>query len=280
MSEKLSYYLSALPSATKDETAAKYMSAAKLAERAERFEDMCEAMSKLVQLKKQEQKDPSATCELEIEERNMLSVAYKNVVGKRRSSHRTLKSDPVEEIDEGIKSEYVALLESEIEKYCLEIVTIIQDSLLKAEFDAASAADTDTTLECQVFYLKMVGDYYRYLAEIKNSDSEADQKVREAAKNNYNAAIKMSKSMQPTHPTRLGLSLNASVCFYEILHDKKTACGMAKTAFDNAIQKLDSLNDANYKDSTLIMQLLRDNITLWNADAEENKGDGKGDQED
>ncbi len=42
-------------------------------------------------------------------------------------------------------------------------------------------------------------------------------------------------------------------------------------AFDDAIAELDTLNEDSYKDSTLIMQLLRDNLTLWTSDAQ---GDG------
>jgi len=75
-----------------------------------------------------------------------------------------------------------------------------------------------------------------------------------------------------THPTRLGLALNFSVCYYEILKEPQKACELAKKSFDDAIEKLDTLNDASYKDSTLIMQLLRDNLTLWtneNQDGDE-----------
>lgn len=44
------------------------------------------------------------------------------------------------------------------------------------------------------------------------------------------------------------------------------ACRLAKAAFDEAITELDTLNEESYKDSTLIMQLLRDNLTLWTTD--------------
>lgn len=47
---------------------------------------------------------------------------------------------------------------------------------------------------------------------------------------------------------------------------------MAKAAFDDAIAELDTLSEESYKDSTLIMQLLRDNLTLWTSDMQ---GDGK-----
>merc|ERR1712217_103683 len=119
--------------------------------------------------------------------------------------------------------------------------------------------------ETEVFYLKMVGDYCRYLAEI---DDESAKKFTVAY---YEKAMTTAvEKLAETHPTRLGLALNYSVCFYEIMKDPKNACDLAKKAFDGAIEKLDTLNDASYKDSTLIMQLLRDNLTLWTS---ENKGD-------
>jgi hypothetical protein len=78
--------------------------------------------------------------------------------------------------------------------------------------------------------------------------------------------------MQSTHPIRLGLALNYSVFFYEILNSPDRACHLAKQAFDDAIAELDTLNEDSYKDSTLIMQLLRDNLTLWTSDAGQDDG--------
>jgi len=75
--------------------------------------------------------------------------------------------------------------------------------------------------------------------------------------------------LAPTHPIRLGLALNYSVFYYEILNSPDQACHLAKQAFDDAIAELDTLSEESYKDSTLIMQLLRDNLTLWtSSDAE------------
>merc|ERR1712172_8692 len=83
----------------------------------------------------------------------------------------------------------------------------------------------------------------------------------------YQEAFDIAKSkMQPTHPIRLGLALNFSVFYYEILSSPDRACHLAKQAFDDAIAELDTLNEDSYKDSTLIMQLLRDNLTLWTSD--------------
>ena len=91
--------------------------------------------------------------------------------------------------------------------------------------------------------------------------------------------------LTPTHPIRLGLALNFSVFYYEILNSPDRACHLAKQAFDDAIAELDSLSEESYRDSTLIMQLLRDNLTLWTssdgneqeASAEASKEEAKAD---
>jgi len=76
-----------------------------------------------------------------------------------------------------------------------------------------------------------------------------------------------------THPTRLGLALNFSVCYYEILKEPEKACELAKKTFDEAIEKLDELKDEDYRDSTLILQLLRDNLALWTSEQAHNDSD-------
>ena len=78
-----------------------------------------------------------------------------------------------------------------------------------------------------------------------------------------------NQKLNPTHPIRLGLALNFSVFYYEILSSPERACRLAKAAFDEAIAELDTLSEDSYKDSTLIMQLLRDNLTLWTSDVEQ-----------
>jgi len=88
-----------------------------------------------------------------------------------------------------------------------------------------------------------------------------------------NATDVAQTELTPTHPIRLGLALNFSVFYYEILNSPDRACHLAKSAFDDAIAELDSLSEESYRDSTLIMQLLRDNLTLWTSS---DGGDGEG----
>jgi len=234
---------------------------AKLAEQAERYDDMAQAMKKVTEL---------GNNELSNEERNLLSVAYKNVVGARRSSWRVISSieqkTEASEKKQNMAKDYREKIEAELKDICKDVLALLDKHLI------AKA----TNPESKVFYLKMKGDYYRYLAEVAGADRKD---VIECSKEAYTEAFDIAKGqMTPTHPIRLGLALNFSVFYYEILNSPDQACHLAKQAFDDAIAELDTLNEDSYKDSTLIMQLLRDNLTLWTSDtqdgAEEQQADG------
>jgi 14-3-3 protein beta/theta/zeta len=234
----------------------KFVAQAKLAEQAERYDDMSNYMKEVTVMS-------GTTSELTNEERNLLSVAYKNVVGARRSSWRVISS--IEQKSEAAKreiaEEYRKKIEAELKDICQNVLKLLKDFLI----EAASVP------ESKVFYLKMQGDYYRYLAEVSGEeDRQANVGFSQEA---YTSAFDISKAeMAPTHPIRLGLALNFSVFYYEITSAPEKACQLAKQAFDDAIAELDTLNEESYKDSTLIMQLLRDNLTLWTSDTAE--GDG------
>ena len=118
------------------------------------------------------------------------------------------------------------------------------------------------------------GDYFRYLSEIINEKGERNQENVEKARVAYEQAKEAAEKLSKTHPVRLGLALNFSVYYYEIDNDSKKACKLAKEAFDEAIGELDNVQDDTYKDSTLIMQLLRDNLTLWTSGVCVCKGGG------
>ncbi|OAY84488.1 14-3-3-like protein [Ananas comosus] len=203
--------MAAAAAATRDQSV--YM--AKLAEQAERYEEMVEFMEQVAAAAAAE-----GEAELTAEERNLLSVAYKNVIGARRASWRIVSSIEQKEEGRGNRANadairaYRARIEAELASICGGILRLLADRL-----DIAST------------------------------------------------------ELPPTHPIRLGLSLNFSVFYYEILNSPDRACTLAKQSFDDAIAELDTLGEESYKDSTLIMQLLRDNLTLWTSDMQEDGAD-------
>ena len=127
-----------------------------------------------------------------------------------------------------------------------------------------SLSYTQSTILQAVFYQKMKADYHRYIAEYSKGDKK--KKAADDADEAYNAAHKEAETLAVTHPIRLGLALNYSVFQYEVLNKPDKACEMARQAFEEAIAELDNVAEDSYKDSTLIMQLLRDNLTLWTSD--------------
>lgn len=220
---------------------------AKLAEQAERYEDMADFMKKVTN---------AAESELSVEERNLLSVAYKNVIGARRAAWRILSSlESRADKNKDTIVKYKENIEKELRDICGEILRALEESLIPKS----------TTDESKVFFNKMKGDYHRYEAEIaKGKDKEDDSQKAQKA---YEDATNIAKALPSTHPIRLGLALNYSVFYYELLNKPDKACDLAKKAFDDAIAELDNLSEDSYKDSTLIMQLLRDNLTLWTSEA-------------
>ncbi|KFV99237.1 14-3-3 protein sigma, partial [Eurypyga helias] len=141
-------------------------------------------------------------------------VAYKNVVGCQRSAWRVISSieHKTEEGDDKAQlvNEYREKVETELNGVCKSVLSLLDKYLIKKASDH----------ESKVFYLKMKGDYFRYLADFH----------------------------------------------YEIANAPEQAISLAKTTFDEAMGDLHTLSEDSYKDSTLIMQLLRDNLTLWTAE--------------
>merc|ERR1712190_274562 len=153
--------------------------------------------------------------------------------------------------------EYCGKVEVELNKICDTILKLLDGNLINKASNG----------ESKVFYQKMKADYYRYIAEF--SEGDAKNKAAENARMAYDEAQKVAeKDLAVTHPIRLGLALNFSVFQYEVLNKPDDACKMARTAFEDAIAELDNVDESSYKDSTLIMQLLRDNLTLWTSDQE------------
>lgn len=149
---------------------------------------------------------------------------------------------------------YRSKIEKELEDICNDVLKLLDDPLIP----------NSKNPEARVFFMKMKGDYFRYLGEFTTGDKRKN--VIQLAQEAYKVASNEAETLKTTHPIRLGLALNYSVFYYEILNSPDHACKLAKAAFDNAIAELDGLEEDEYRDSATIMQLLRDNLTLWTSD--------------
>merc|ERR1711904_564196 len=132
---------------------------AKLAEQAERYDEMSEQMETVAKSGE----------ELSVEERNLLSVAYKNAVGSRRAAWRIITSVQQKEQSKGntdnasYAKEYCGKVEGELDKICQTILGVLDGNLIPKASNG----------ESKVFYQKMKADYYRYIAEFTDGDKKS-----------------------------------------------------------------------------------------------------------
>lgn len=236
-------------------TREEYVYLAKLYERAERFDDMVYFINKFVEL------DPN----LSHEERNILSAGYKNVISSKRASWRLIYSmEKKEEKKNSPQLEYLkevkSNIENELTNICNEIQKVVNDYLLP------NAKDSET----KVFFLKLQGDYYRYKSEYATG-ADFEQAVSNAEMAYTKAQAIAEKDIPISNSTRLGLALNFSVFYYEIQNKKEEACTIAKAAFDQAMKVLDELEKVKAKDTLLIIQLLKENLILWDNEMNEDE---------
>ncbi|KAB1209812.1 14-3-3-like protein D [Morella rubra] len=221
---------------------------AKLAELAERYDEMADAMKEVAILE----------VELTVEERNLFFVGFKNKIAGPRASWRALSSIEQKEEAKGngkrVKQvkEYKQKVESELSSICNDMLRMLDEHLIP------SASAGESTL----FYHKMRGDYYRYLAEFKTGE-EYKEAVDQSMKAYETATAMAEADLPPTHRIRLAVALNFSVFYYEIMNSHEKAFHLAKFAYDEAIPGLKALSEDSYRDSTFIMEKLKDNLVWW-----------------
>ncbi len=186
---------------------------ARVAEQSERFEDMVEFLKEVA-----DNKDQDFTTE----ERNLLSVGFKNLIGGKRTAMRTISAieqNPKYQKYGDALGEYKKKIENELFAQCKNIVAFVKEKCMKVAGDAESKA----------FFLKMVADYYRYVAESATGTNLTE--VKDGALEYYNSAAEIAnKDLAKCDPIRLGLALNFSVFYFEVMSDHKKACELGETA--------------------------------------------------
>jgi 14-3-3 protein epsilon len=222
---------------------------ARVAEQAERFDDMVEFLRPLLREK---------GGDFSVEERNLLSVGFKNLIGGKRTAIRTISA--IEQNPKYSKfgtalGSYKHKIEGELQKNCQDIIDMIKTDGMKTQDP-----------EGRAFFLKMVGDYFRYMAE--SAQGDVLTKAREGALQHYREAEIAGQTLHACNPIKLGLALNFSVFHYEVMQDNKQACQLAETALQEAMNKIDDVDEETFRDAKSIIELLKENLTLWKEEAD------------
>ena len=196
--------------------------------------------------------------EVSSDERNLISVAFKNLISSKRAACRTIcaieQNPKYQKFDVALK-DYKTSIESQLMNDCQRIITIINNRVLS----------TDCSGEAKAFFVKMVGDYYRYIAE--NAKADKLEEVKNNALKAYDEANAIE--MAPCNPIKLGLALNFSVFHYEVMRNHGKACELADKALQEALEKIDDLEEDDFRDAKSIIELLKENLTLWREEEED-----------
>lgn len=224
---------------------------ARVADQAERYEDMVSFLKEVIETKDED---------LNTEERNLLSVGFKNLISSSRGAWRTVGAiegnEKYKEYSEDC-ADYKKRIGKELETQCNRVIEIVKGSSLPKATDD----------EAKTFYLKMIGDYYRYIAENATGDSLAT--ATQGALDSYEKAQQSAEKLKPYNSTRLGLALNYSVFHYEVKNDIPKACSLAEAALESAKENIDNMDNEDARDALSIVELLKENLSLWKEENEE-----------
>ena len=221
---------------------------ARVAEQAERFDDMVDFLKPVLD---------SKGSALSSDERNLLSVAFKSLISSKRAAWRTItaiEQNPKYQKYGSNLADYKKKIEQALYKDCEDIIDIVRTKVLAKKGEP----------EAEAFFIKMVGDYYRYIAETAQGDHL--NKVRDEALKAYDEANQIT--LPPCNPIKLGLALNFSVFHYEVMKDQAKACKLADEALQSALDKIDDLGEDDFRDAKSIIELLKENLTLWKEEEE------------
>lgn len=192
------------------------------------------------------------------EQRDFLAQCYKRVVAPLRTALKLYNAQIDENARRGLYDQNKKLelvqksLLNQFTKACNDFIELIDISLVGVSPDVHAV----------VFYSKIKGDYNRYLAEFASTENLETAIGRSKA--NYEQAMKSaSNELKMSEPLYLGLVLNFAVFQYEILGKKDEAIDRADASFNEAVRYLDELDENEYTEATMILQLLRDNIAAW-----------------
>ena len=197
---------------------------------------------------------------LEKEECDIISTGFKNMISEKRSSWFTLQSmerkekkkkkNTIKEIKE-IKNH----IENEIRETCKELQDLVDKELLpKNEED-----------EVLVFLYKLKADYFRYICEFAEGNELLDNLIK--AEEFYKKAYEIADKKLPIiNCNRVSVALNYAIFLYETKKDKKNGFDIAQNTFKESMKFIEDLEKPKYRDTLLIIQLLKENIIFWNSE--------------
>ena len=198
---------------------------------------------------------------LSLKEVELLCAAFKLNVDSHRGALRLLRVDGTS--DESYLNDVKSDSERDIRAICEDAIKLlppILERLRIPEIDAAS----------HVLLHTMIGDYHRYLCD--SNDAAPDTVPRNQAECSYKTAARLADEWLPAaHPLRLGVALNRSIFYYEVMKSPEQGVDIAKQAFVEANVIIDALVPNERVHAQAVLDRLRENVSLWTDEEDDHQ---------
>jgi len=191
---------------------------------------------------------------------DMFSQTYKYLARTKKYACHTLTEILESEKEKNnqnrfiLISKYLKNIQVQLKEVSLECIHLIDNYLLPL----------NNSVENRILFLRIKADHYRHLCDSVIQNDILYDMYAEFALTFYSDAYKMAiNELSAIHQNRLGLALNFSVHYYEILGMKTYAIELAQSALNEASHLTIDDKNVDCKSSKEILSHLNENVQLW-----------------
>ena len=226
----------------------------KLNDLIENYGEMFEHLYKLSQIK----------IDLQNDELDLITRCTKCYIGHKRGQYRKILTliDKDKIVDKEKNFKLLEMLRkklsSEILNLCDKTINICQNFLTN---------NPTFSKKNQLYFNKAIADHYRYIYEITN-----EPEIKNKAKEFYEKSLSIVNECKfiSTDTAYLTFYLNYSVFLHDTLQNTEEAIKISKNCLYDALRDTEEIVDNSQKDIVLLCQMLKDNISLWKTEFNDN----------
>eukprot|EP01080_Neovahlkampfia_damariscottae_P008398 gene8398-223_t len=190
------------------------------------------------------------------EERNLFSNGYINTINYKRRAWNILKQEEIKIKEKKYLLSHIQKYKKEIEKEIIktseELLKILNKNVIPSSHSS----------ESKVFFLKMKGDFTRYILEVDSNNRKT--LIRDAI-DAYEEALSISYTeLDVNNIIRLSLVINLSDFYYNIADSKTKACLLCKNSYDDSIAEfVPSKDSSDHQNVIILLNIIKNNLIEW-----------------
>ena len=224
----------------------------KLNDLIENYGEMFEYLKELSKLK----------IDIQLDDLDLITRCTKCYIGHKRGQYRKILTliDKDKIVDNQKNSSLLEILRKKLSE---EILLLCNGTI---EMSQNFLKNNTYPKRTQLFFTKIIADHYRYIFEINGKED-----IKLKAKEYYEKGLTMIKSCKfsSTETPYLTFYLNYSVFLHDTMKNNEESIKVSKACLYEALKDTEDIVDNSQKDIVLLCQMLKDNISLWKTETNE-----------